>query len=425
MYNQSPTSPAVAEMKTSAANRGIGPGSPANRKFSVPEPLTTSGSAQKISRMSASLARDARVPTESTAEFAEFIKSTGPPGDTRPAPVRVTNGQNVVAKQGIESPRASMLNRPRYLPRDAVVDTRADNDLIDFIRQGPPGSAPTRNLPRHLASDQMSSAIHGRPLEPTIPEVRNSQASTNMTENSMPSMQSSVNSSSALLKKNAPLRANKMFDEDDVMPKRTRRGPRDPYAIDFSDEEDEDDEDFIVTSKPPPKKEESLAEFLRNYEPPPEPVTRPISQKMPKKKSSAPSLISMSRLLRSGSKDLGNHGAPISPATESRSLSSRTGGRGFIPIQVNMPAGYDKYGPIDTSAGRSRQPSAAASLGKVPMKKFEPRAAVPSSTQTADLAAFLRESEPPSNMRVARSPPPDEPTNFSKVFSRRKKSAMA
>ena len=424
MYNQSPSSPAVAEMKTSAANRGIGPGSPVSRKFSVPESLTTSGSAQKTSRMSASLARDARVPTESTAEFAEFIKSTGPPGDTRPAPVRVTNGRNGVAKQGVEPPRASMLDRPRYLPRDAVVDTRADNDLIDFIRQGPPGSAATRNLPRHLASDQMSSAIHGRPLEPTIPEVRNSQASTNMTENSMPSMQSSVNSSSALLKKNAPLRAGKMFDEDDMMPKRTKRGPRDPYAIDFSDEEDEDD-DFIVTPKPPPKKEETLAEFLRNYQPPPEPVTRSISQKMPKKKSSAPSLISMSRLLRSGSKDLGNHGASISPATESRSLGSRTGGKGFIPIQVNMPAGYDKYGPIDTSAGRPRQPSAAASLGKVPMKKFEPRAAVPSATQTADLAAFLRDSEPPSNRGVARSAQPDEPTNFSKVFSRRKKSAMA
>jgi hypothetical protein len=240
-------------------------------------------------------------------------------------------------------------------------------------------------------------------------------------------MHSSINSNTALLKKGGAAPTSKMFDDDDMMPKRKTRRVKDPYAIDFSDEED-DDASFVTAPRAPVKKEESLAEFLRNYEPPPEPVAPPVSQKMPKKKASAPSLIG--RFTRSSSNS--NSGSvPASPRIDSRSLSSRSGGGkgGYIPIQVNIPPGYDKYGPIDTkNASRPSVASSSGSTGRVPMKKFEPREAVSNATRTSDLAAFLRNSEPPPEPIVQAPPPKEESSTSSglaKMFGRRKKSSMA
>uniref|UniRef100_A0A8H7KAQ4 Flo11 n=1 Tax=Bionectria ochroleuca TaxID=29856 RepID=A0A8H7KAQ4_BIOOC len=255
------------------------------------QPMSPATMTPKSPRMPASLAREARVPGDSTADFAEFIKSTGPAGgDARASPARGSNGvfpgQVAAAapfpvtsspSRGNEARRVSSAsNRNRYQPREASVDGNGDNsDLIDFIRQGPPGPGGNNRIPRHVAPfsstatpDHTAIASGGRAGEHGITEVRHSQASTNATENSGPSFHSSVNSNTALLKNNKPQPPPKMFD-DDGMPKRTRRRVRDPYAIDFSDEDDDLDE--LVTPKPPPKKEESLADFLRNYEPPQSP----------------------------------------------------------------------------------------------------------------------------------------------------------
>lgn len=416
----------------------------------------------RSSKVPASLARDARVPTDSTADFAEFIKSTGPPGDKVPPPHR--NGAahtSTPSKTSLENRRVSSTsNRNRYQPRDAAVDENGDNsDLIDFLRQGPASSNPNPRIPRHVApfrntmdSEHMSSAAGGRAVDATIPEVRNSQASTSVTE---PSIQSSANSNTALLRNKAqpaPHRSN-MFDEDDMMPKRKQRRVRDPYAIDFSDEEE--DEAFMVTPKPPVKKEESLAEFLKNYDPPPEPVAQPVSQKIPKKKASAPSLMGRFNRAAFGrenfSRDKEVKGTPAptnpKPVPESRSLSSRVGtansasSRGHIPIQVNMPSGYDKYGSLTSSASQPRSTPGGGVLSggpvssgrKVPMKKFEPREPTPatSRTGTADLAAFLRDSEPPPSLAAPSRMQSTgtggegrENVSLSKMFGRRKKPVL-
>ncbi|KAM5352263.1 hypothetical protein ACJ41O_004986 [Fusarium nematophilum] len=415
-HNRSRSSSAATDVKKSSPHhRSSGLG---DDRMKGPLPSLSAGKP----RLSAA-PREARVPSESTADFADFIKSTGPTGDNRPATLRNVSNPPTPTKTSLDTRRiSSASNRNRYMPRDAVTDARSGNsDLIDFIRQGPPGANSNR-IPRNIApfrdtadSDEMSGAVGGRAIDANIPDIRYSQASTHGTDTSMPSIHSSVNSHTALLKnKGGPAPTSKMFDDDDMMPKRKTRRVKDPYTIDFSDEED----DFITTPKPPVKKEESLAEFLRNYEPPPEPITPPISHKVPKKKASAPSLIG--RLTRRDS----SHSSAVPASTlsnDTRSLSSRSGLRGYIPIQVSIPPGYDKYGPKDSGSSRPSQPVSSASSGRrIPMKKFEPRDAVSNVSRTSDLAAFLRTSEPPPEPLIT-GPVKEEGSSLSKMFSRRKK----
>lgn len=414
---KTPTSPRIVEGKGSRPS--------GHHSRSPPGPATSTG------RIESPKAREARVPRESTSDFAEFIKSTGPAGDR--APLRRPSVPRPTSP-GVSSMPARRVstasNRARFQPREAAVDTRNDNsDLIDFIRQGPPIATSGHRIPRHVApfrttmdSDQMSGAIGGKAVDATIPEIRYSQASTNVTDNSMPSMQSSINSSSALLKSKVAPGMGTGFDDQGMMPQRKQRRVRDPYSIDFSDDEDEDE--MVLTPKPPVKKEESLAEFLRNYSPPPEPPSS--TPRLPKKKASAPSLIG--RFTRGGNKDKDAGSMAPSVKPDSRSLHSRSSSSkgGHIPLQVNMPPGYDRYGPVDTLAGRPRMAS-TASAGRVPRKKFEPREAVSTrQTETSELAAFLRDSAPPDagfDARVSRAAPPqrEESTGFAKMFGRKKK----
>ncbi|KAH6968625.1 hypothetical protein DER45DRAFT_581555 [Fusarium avenaceum] len=414
-HNRSRSSSATTEAKKTHTHHRIGD----ERLKSI------SSSNPGRPRMSAA-PREARVPSESTADFAEFIKSTGPAGDTRPTQFRNVSSPNIPSKASLDGRRVSSTSsRNRYMPRDAVMESSNGNsDLIDFIRQGPPGVNSNR-IPHNIApwdttGTEESSA--GKAVDANIPDIRYSQASTHNTESSMPSIHSSINSNTALLKnKGQPAPTSNMFDDDEMMPKRKTRRVKDPYAIDFSDEDDDDDAP-LATPKPPVKKEESLAEFLMNYEPPPEPVSVPISQKMPKKKASAPSLIG--RFTRKESSHSSN--TPPSPqSNDTRSLSSRAGFRNYIPIQVNVPSGYDKYGqPTGENSSRPSQPASAAPSGRrVPMKKFEPREAVSNVSRTSDLAAFLRTSEPPPEPVMAPPPAKEESSSssLSKMFSRRKK----
>jgi len=118
------------------------------------------------SRLSAPQARDARVPRESVADLAEFIRSTGPTRDLEsPSPLRGA----AVRSSGLNSGRVySTGGRPKPQPREATVNPQDDNsDLIDFIRRGPAG--PGLRMPRTAAAsrgpadaDQMSGAVGGR-----------------------------------------------------------------------------------------------------------------------------------------------------------------------------------------------------------------------------------------------------------------------
>ncbi|KJZ78283.1 hypothetical protein HIM_02321 [Hirsutella minnesotensis 3608] len=443
------SSPTAADAPRSPlSHHPVKPTSPALPEAIVTKPVHTVprvpvGSASATSRPGGPQARDARTRGESTADFAEFIKCTGPAGDKHSSPPRKIRPHTSPIRTTMDTyPPPMALNRERYQPREAVIDSRGDSsDLIDFIRQGPPIAASNHRIPRHVApfrstmdSDQLNAAVGGMAIDATIPEIRYSQGSTSMTEHSMPSMyQASINSNSALLNKGS-MGPNPSFDDERPMPQRKQRRVRDPYAIDYSD--DDEDDDLLDAPRPPPKKEESLAEFLRNYEPPPEPPSEP--QRLPRKKASAPSLIG--RLTRSGTRENRETAGPTSPLKtpalrqDARSLNSRasagTGRGGYIPIQVNIPSGYDMYGSADNiPAARPRKASTPSTAGRVTMKKFEPREAVVNKGETSDLAAFLRDSIPPdSGVRhtASRNPPRQEDSNgLSKMFGRKKKAGAA
>lgn len=379
-------------------------------------------------RMPPPQARDARVPRESIQDFADFIRSTGPPGAnitrTTGSPVgSLKTARNTMSSPPVpKSSSSSMEPRrgPKLQARDAIVNTSSESsELIDFIRQGPPSTnGNDHRIPRTVApfrntqdSDYMTSAVGGKAIDAIIPNVRTSQASTNITEASAPS---SMNSQTALLNKTnrQQLHMVNSFDEDDMVPKRTRRRVRDPYAIDFSDEEDDE---FEVLPKPPVRQEESLIDFLNNYAPPPEPPTQPIIP--PKKKASAPNLIAR---LRSGSSAgaIGSgHSRKASTVSDTRSVSSRAGSKGtHTPIVI--PTSGDRYGSPLKSPNLPR----ASSFKRLAAPKGEAREAPMSTSQSADLATFLRDVRPPTSMASFSSAPEDKAsTGFSRMFERRKK----
>jgi hypothetical protein len=412
--------------------------------------------------------RDARPMRESMSDFANFIRTTGPLGgqsDIAPprAPtgtiVRNISGPVPISKTSFDGGRLSTstaANRARLQARDAAVDYRDDNsDLIDFIRRGPPSQAGsgTHRIPRSVApfrttmdSDQMSGAVGGKAVDANIGDVRNSQNS-NAAENQ--SVQSSVTSQTALLRNKPSPTSNGvgMFDDDGpAMPQRKQRRVRDPYAIDLSDEEDWDDSAEPNKAAPPPKRaqtqEESLIDFLKNVPPPPEPTVEPFhiqqAQARPKKKSSAPNLIT--RLSGAARREASGS---FSKTGEARSLSSRAGsvnGKGYTPIQV---PGLSTNGtvPSRTQQSSTQAPMAPNRDGppRVVRKKFEPREAVGvPSRGTSDLADFLRSSGPPSiqvggGVPLGFDGPPvrdnargyEEQSGFARLLARRKRSAVA
>ncbi|KAK8073590.1 hypothetical protein PG994_004489 [Apiospora phragmitis] len=417
-----------------------------NSKLGGPVPRAPPVSMSTQGRMGpAPQARDAQIPRESLQDFAEFIRSTGPPGErgnfqaNKPVanPHRRDISSPVPATASTAMPpKRTASTRARLQARDAAVShNNESSDLIDFIRRGPPSNGPNPRIPRNIApfrntmdSDQlqMSGATGGRAVDAALPDVRSSQASTNVTETSV---NSSINSQSALLNKaNKPTNYSNNFDEEDMIPKRKQRRVRDPYAIDFSDEEDLDDLlDEAPKPKPKPKKEESLIDFLNNYDPPPDPSPpQPfVTAQQPAvlKKKSTNNLIAR---LRAGGGSSTPERSAAPAGRESRAASNASNVRGYTPIVASMPPNGGNSGKLNDIMGPG-SPQNRAPSGRVPMKHYEPRDATPSHTTrasgTSDLARFLRESEPPpSTLATAAPPVEDKPSGFARIFERRKKS---
>ncbi|EPE30435.1 hypothetical protein GLAREA_03402 [Glarea lozoyensis ATCC 20868] len=434
--------PSTGRSRSTSASRlnGLRSNPTAN---STPNPTLQARSVAGGSKLRSNVpqARDARVDRDSIGDFAEFIRSTGPANSYEQVPPRTAQthrGTNGTARNFSGSvPRTanqpnlprraeSSAGRKKLQARDAVVP-RGDSisDLIDFVRSGPQVEtngghrisrtvAPFRTT---MDSDQMVGAVGGKAIDASFQDARYSVASN--------SVQSSVNSASGLLKHaavNKPMQSQRNdFDEEDRMPKRKTRRVRDPYAIDLSDE----DEDFMPAPRAKPIQEESLADFLRNVPPPPEPTTTSVFDSVPKphakgikKKSSSPSLMS-----RFGRRD--SAPAVQKPKTSS-GPESRNGSRNGASTHAPITAKYHAPAPSAPQDRSYNSTQADAARSRVPRKTYQPRDAVLSSAnRTNDLADFLMRSEPPSSSQTQPQTfvptiQKEEGSAFQRMFGRKK-----
>ena len=300
------------------------------RSISRPSPRTA------VPTKSGLMAREPRVMTESTRDFADFIRSTGPGKESTVYPILANasttslhslrsahiNGASASRssspgpgqsrtslRPGAEGPMVPPVppiprktkSRTSMQPRGATSVSGGSAELIDFIRSGPDQHgkhrisrtvAPFRNT---MDSDQFkdfdSRMSTDRALDPRLNTIAPSVQSTSSMVSSAP--RTSANSRSALL--NGGSNANQTVQPaysgqpqslsqgllpvpsktgtDENEPMRKRHRNKDPYAMYY---DDDDDEDLLTSLPKTTRREESLVDFLNNNAPPPDNSPRPI-----------------------------------------------------------------------------------------------------------------------------------------------------
>lgn len=293
----------ASKQATSAdAPRAVDESSLRHNRRSVSRPLTHNHNLHKSGRM----AREPRVVTESTRDFADFIRSTGPDRETVITPLlspanRSTTSLHSLRSAHINGSRASSVERSRSLTRNnvqaenippvpAMPATRAsksslqprgpttltdgNSDLIDFIRIGP--DDPT-----------------GHRISRTVAPFRTTQDSDQLTEmgnriNGPGELDLSLNTNLGTVQSSKPV--SKPTSSDSVIGSpsrplgvlpdvhsptgselvRKQHRNKDPYAAYTQDLDDDNDEDETTTTLPNPHsrhQEEDLLGFLNSTGP--------------------------------------------------------------------------------------------------------------------------------------------------------------
>ncbi|KAL8707734.1 MAG: hypothetical protein Q9220_007254 [cf. Caloplaca sp. 1 TL-2023] len=250
--------------------------------------------------------RDAHLDPETTRDFADFIRSTGPeksqvnvrdqttlpPSSMSRTSRGMTPDQRSTSTTSvgrkITKPNPSVSKSPppvtQFTPpkrtaaklqaREATYQPTHNEDLLDFLKQGP---ADDRGIEKSSVPGPVASVV---PQNPPIPSNLRARASDN-TRSSVASTQDSsfaarsvrsTNSRTGLLDNSRgpyggsspPLSQRpSTFNEPPQMVRKQRR-VKDPYAIDT----DSENEDHPPTLKPQ-RQEESLIDFLNSTPPPP------------------------------------------------------------------------------------------------------------------------------------------------------------
>lgn len=396
-------------------------------------------------------AREATVSSDSTSDLADFI---------RQGPAHRSEGRMRV-------PRAGNLLRP-------MADT---NGVQRITIADPPRQIPDANGIQKL-------------INANVKDVDNSRASVASTQVSSAPSKSvhSVNSRTGLLepsdiqsdniqRPSGPNEKRPPRQDDPPHPIRKQRRIRDPYALD-SDSEDEN-----AYRTQPQRQEESLIEFLNSVTPPPSPPvskSTPIDSPQMTKVSSSqkhryPSM--RDRLTRNGVSD-GNAKTRTSPPEQStmgvpsishdKSETQQTASsvaRGKAPMVQSTPVNRGRPQKADSDSAsriksqapqlpllnpretsphlisqvgtkydtyRITSPTYAAHVNrdrKVPRRptaQQQPRGEREPGSDVGDLADFLMNSGPPTNIAPPRPISPvkekEKEGGFGRMFSRRKKS---
>lgn len=324
----------------------------------------------------------------------------------------------------------SSAGRTRLQARDAAVP-RGDSisDLIDFVRSGPQLDKESHRIPRTVApfrttmdSDQMSGAVGGKAIDASLSDARYSQATA--------SVEGSITSQSALIKSNVdkslPSRNNyNTFGEEDMMPKRKTRRVRDPYAIDMSDE----DEELFASAgvgKAKPVEEESLADFLKNVPPPPEPKTSSVFDDVSRPTSSKSKNVKKKSSFRFGRSNSSNNITQQKTTAAPPPLPKTPA---YTPIAAKYSTTYGKdptTNGVVSNGSNDYVSQVDSARNKVIQKRYEPReASYAHAPRTNELATFLMDSNPPSlgqaqPQTFAPTVQKEEKGSFQRMFGRKK-----
>ena len=267
------------------------------RSSSRPSPRNTSAS-----NRSGLMAREPRVMTHSTRDFADFIRSTGPNKDAAIYPILANASQSSLhslrsahingasgpgAKDDKDVPPVPPIpsrgkTKTPLQPR-APTTVGDSSELIDFIRAGPDQEGQHR-IPRNVApfrttmdSDQFKD-LSDRPSSerPGPSEVAPSVQST-ASMNSFPT-RTSTNSRSALLSNanqpgqssqpSKPAAASKSVAFQDGDAGRRQYRNKDPYAFLLDDSEEDNDDEMLLSLPKSRGQEENIIDFLNKAEPP-------------------------------------------------------------------------------------------------------------------------------------------------------------
>ena len=281
------------------------------------------------------MAREPRVMTESTRDFADFIRSTGPGKEAAVYPIMANasstslhslrsahiNGASASrssspgggdrsrnqAMSGGEGtivppvPPIPARSKTTMQPRGATSVSGGSAELIDFIRSGPEQAGKHR-ISRTVApfrstmdSDQFKdfgdrvstdkgpgSRINtGAPsVQSTSSMVSSSQRTSansrsallNGSSNANQTVQPAYSGQPQKLSQNLSVGSqNRASQENEPLRKRHRN--KDPYAMYY---DDDDDEDLLTSLPKTTRREESLVDFLNNNEPPVDNAPRPL-----------------------------------------------------------------------------------------------------------------------------------------------------
>ncbi|MCJ1466504.1 hypothetical protein MMC07_005123 [Pseudocyphellaria aurata] len=438
-------------------------------------------STSSIGRSNPIIPRDARPKMETTTDFVNFIRTTGPeaepessPNDAHLFPGVVTRPEKPITtasrisstpkrsssqKVNQSSPSvSSTVKRQKLQARDPTVSYGdQSSDLIDFIRQGPAHDRGdgSHRIPRTVApfrttmdSDEIQALGNGKGKEAL--DARSSIASTQDSLAPVKSTHSPSNSRTALIDNtnrsktrnvSAPVALNPPRLDEPPHPVRKQRRFKDPYVIDA--DTDEDDEPPTVPK--PQHQEDNLIDFLRSVTPPPARPTIPSAfdgiQKPTRntlqKKSSGPSMrdrFAQNSPPSSSSKTLMTK--PVQrPGSGSSSVRRKNEAPQIPPLSARATSPhlitqvgtkFDSYKPT--------HPTYAAHIDRErngARRAYQARPEREPDSGMSELADFFRNSGPPSP--PAAQPPPaktpavgrvaKEESGFSKIFSRKKKAA--
>lgn len=407
LKNTGPPGEAAHRPRTSVSSKATGEVTSIGRTKSVESPKHVPLSSRMTLPPKPSApgqAREARA-RDSTLDFADFIKSSGPTNTPYRQGVAAAETTRPARPPSSLSTSTSRSNRPRLQARPAETRGSQTSDLIDFIREGPPQPGAHR-IPRTVApfrntidsDDLQLDSVHNEKDRTTRSSLASTQDSStpNKSLTSLGSRTGLLDSANRLNGQAKATSSASAAVQDDPHPARKQRRVLDPYAID--DDDDDDMLEELINPKPKPQREEeSLIDFLRSAPPPEfEQHPQPLNVNGPPLSSSngfASSASGMkARLLR------GNADKAPAPKLSVSSLRSQNNTR--------SPSNYS------AKVGMERNP------GTLPSTSHR-------QTETGALADFLRNTGPPEPpaSRVSSSPmnPRMKEGSFVRFFSRRKK----